>query len=74
MGAWKCPHCGREFQRAEQPHFCGRPATVDDYIAAQPEALQPKLQKLRAILRHTTVILALMYLVFLVLVHLQILY
>ena len=51
MGAWKCPHCGREFQRAEQPHFCGRPATVDDYIAAQPEAVQPKLQKLRAILR-----------------------
>lgn len=51
MGAWKCPKCGREFRKAEQPHYCGKPATVDEYIAAQDEGAQPKLQALREILR-----------------------
>lgn len=51
MGAWKCPQCGREFKRIEQPHFCGKPTTVDEYIAAQEESVQPKLQELRAMLR-----------------------
>ena len=51
MGAWKCPKCGREFTRVEQPHYCGKPTTVDEYIAAQEENMQPKLQALRAILR-----------------------
>ena len=35
MGAWKCPRCGREFKRVEQPHYCGKPTTVEEYIAAQ---------------------------------------
>ena len=51
MEAWKCPQCGREFKRIEQPHFCGRPTTIDEYIAAQEERVQPKLRQLRAILR-----------------------
>ena len=51
MGAWKCPKCGREFTRVEQPHYCGKPTTVDEYIAAQEESVQPRLQALRAILR-----------------------
>ena len=48
---WKCPKCGREFARQEQQHYCGKPRTVDEYIAAQDEAAQPKLRQLRAILR-----------------------
>ena len=51
MGAWKCPKCGREFKRIEQPHYCGKPGTVDEYIEAQEESVRPKLQELRAILR-----------------------
>ena len=51
MGAWKCPRCGREFKRVEQPHYCGKPTTVEEYIAAQEESVQPRLQALRAILR-----------------------
>ena len=48
---WKCPKCGREFSREEQPHYCGKPQTVDEYIAAQDEAVQPKLREIRAILQ-----------------------
>lgn len=40
---WKCPKCGREFARANQSHYCGeKPLTVDEYIAQQPEAVQPE--------------------------------
>ena len=48
---WKCPKCGREFTRQEQQHYCVRPQTIDDYIAAQAEAAQPKLHELREIIR-----------------------
>ena len=48
---WKCPKCGREFERQEQQHYCVKPRTIDEYIAAQPEAVQPKLRELRRILR-----------------------
>jgi len=51
MEAWICPKCGRTFKRMEQQHYCGKPCTVDEYIAAQEESLRPKLQELRAILR-----------------------
>ena len=51
MGAWKCPKYGREFKRVEQPHYCGKPTTVDEYIAAQEESVQPRLRQLRAVLR-----------------------
>jgi uncharacterized protein YdhG (YjbR/CyaY superfamily) len=45
---WKCPKCGREFGRQNQDHYCIKPRTVDEYIAAQDEDRQPML---RAILR-----------------------
>lgn len=48
---WICPKCGREFSRTGQPHFCGKPQTVDEYIASQDEKLQPRLKEVRAILR-----------------------
>ena len=51
MGNWKCPKCGRKFKRVEQSHYCGKPTTVDEYIAAQEENVRPKLQELRTILR-----------------------
>ncbi|MBQ4251754.1 MAG: DUF1801 domain-containing protein [Erysipelotrichaceae bacterium] len=49
--SWKCPRCGREFSRQDQPHYCGKPTTVDEYIAAQDEAVQPRLREIRAIFR-----------------------
>lgn len=48
---WKCPKCGREFSKKDQQHFCEKPQTVDEYIAAQDERVQPRLNKIRAILR-----------------------
>ena len=51
MEDWTCPKCGRTFKRPGQTHYCGKPRTVDDYIAAQEESVQPKLQELRLILR-----------------------
>ena len=47
---WKCPKCGREFARIEQQHYCEKPRTIDEYIAAQRDAVQPKLRELRQIL------------------------
>ena len=48
---WICPKCGREFGKKEQSHFCEKPKTVDEYIAAQPEAVRQRLQEIRAVLR-----------------------
>lgn len=48
---WKCPKCGREFQRQDQQHYCAKPQTIDEYIAAQEEAVQPRLRDLREIIR-----------------------
>ena len=48
---WICPACGRAFDKQNQPHFCGKPQTVEEYIAAQDEAVRPRLEELRAILR-----------------------
>jgi|GEM_PF-119048 len=49
---WKCPNCGREFDRKDQHHFCDKkPETIDDYIAAQPEAVQPILNEVRSVIR-----------------------
>ncbi|MBR3741417.1 MAG: DUF1801 domain-containing protein [Clostridia bacterium] len=48
---WKCPTCGREFSREGQDHYCLKPQTIDEYIALQEEAVQPRLRKIRAILR-----------------------
>ena len=48
---WKCPKCGREFDRQDQHHFCEKPQTIDAYIEAQSEAVRPKLREIRAVIR-----------------------
>ena len=48
---WKCPKCKKEFARKDQPHFCGKPQNVDEYIEAQDETLRPKLQEIRSIIQ-----------------------
>ena len=48
---WKCPKCGREFSRQSQDHYCIKPQSVDEYIAAQDETIQPKLNEIRTVLR-----------------------
>ena len=44
---WKCPRCGREFKNTNQNHFCQASNAIDEYIAAQAEAVQPILQSIR---------------------------
>ena len=52
MGLWTCPECGRVFKRTNQDHYCGKaPATVDEYILGQNEAIQPALVALRNAIR-----------------------
>ncbi|MBN1776430.1 MAG: DUF1801 domain-containing protein [Clostridiales bacterium] len=49
---WKCPDCGREFDSKNQHRFCDKkPETIDEYIAAQPDAVQPILKEVRNIIR-----------------------
>lgn len=49
---WKCPKCGRAFQKENQSHYCGKaPETVEEYIAAQPEDIQPYLRAVREAIR-----------------------
>ena len=47
---WKCPKCGREFGRQGQDHYCVKPKNIDEYIAMQDEAVQPRLGEVREIL------------------------
>ena len=49
---WQCLKCGREFKNQNQDHFCGEPSkTIDAYIAAQPECVQPFLNQARDTIR-----------------------
>ncbi len=49
---WQCPICAREFKNQNQDHFCGEPPkTIDAYIAAQPESVQPLLNQVRDSIR-----------------------
>lgn len=48
---WQCPLCGREFKNTQQNHFCKKTNSVDDYITAQPEEVQPLLHRIRDIIR-----------------------
>ncbi len=48
---WTCPKCGREFKNTEQDHFCVKPNSIDEYIAAQPEEVRPLLQGIRETIR-----------------------
>ena len=51
MSTWRCPSCGRVFQRQDQSHYCKKPGTVEEYISAQREEVQPRLKELRSALR-----------------------
>ena len=45
---WQCPKCGRDFKNTNQDHYCkDKPATIDEYIALQPEEVRPILNKIR---------------------------
>ena len=44
---WKCPKCGREFQKQDQGHYCTKPEDIDEYIAFQDESVRPYLQAVR---------------------------
>lgn len=49
---WKCPKCGQELKNENQDHACKeRPNTIDDYIDAQAEEVQPYLRQIREVLR-----------------------
>lgn len=48
---WKCPKCGREFSRQDQDHYCVKPKSIDEYIAAQDEVIQPRLEEVRSLIR-----------------------
>lgn len=49
---WQCPKCKREFKNQNQDHFCGEtPKTIDEYIALQPENVQPFLNDVRNTIR-----------------------
>ncbi len=49
---WQCPKCGRNFNNINQSHYCGEaPKTIDQYIALQPENIQPFLQQVRDTIR-----------------------
>ena len=47
---WKCPKCGREFNRQDQGHYCMKPQTIDEYIQLQDEAVQPQLRQIRSLI------------------------
>ena len=49
---WQCPKCGRDFKKQNQDHYCGdKPASIEEYIAAQAEELRPILEKIRKTIR-----------------------
>ena len=48
---WRCPKCGRCFDKTGQSHSCQKPRTIDEYIELQDEELRPRLREMRAILR-----------------------
>lgn len=48
---WKCQKCGRVFENTEQNHSCVKQDSIDEYIAAQAEDVQPVLQRIRETIR-----------------------
>lgn len=48
---WQCPKCGLTFQNPNQEHGCTPISTIDEYIAAQPEAVRPVLRQVRETIR-----------------------
>ena len=49
---WTCPKCGREFERTNQGHYCGKaPESVDEYIGLQLPETRAYVVELRNIIR-----------------------
>ena len=49
---WVCLRCGRSFKNRDQSHYCGKPpATIEEYIAAQPEEAQDYLRQINAAIK-----------------------
>lgn len=49
---WKCPKCGKEFNKENQSHYCGeKPKTIDEYIMRQEPEKQENLLLIRDTLR-----------------------
>lgn len=49
---WTCPSCGRSFRNTEQSHYCGeKPATIEEYILRQPEAVRDALRQVNDAIR-----------------------
>ncbi|MEA5021002.1 MAG: DUF1801 domain-containing protein [Gordonibacter sp.] len=48
---WICPRCDRTFKNTDQDHFCIDLSEVDEYIAEQPNEVQPLLQSVRSTIR-----------------------
>ncbi len=48
---WKCPKCGGEFENTKHHYLCEKPNRIDEYIAAQPESVQPFLNQVRDTIR-----------------------
>ena len=48
---WTCPKCGREFQKINQGHYCGKaPKDVSEYIELQHAEARAHLTELRTII------------------------
>lgn len=48
---WTCPKCGREFQKRNQGHYCGKaPEDVSEYIELQDAEAHAHLTELRTII------------------------
>ena len=51
---WTCPKCGRDFQRTNQSHFCGKaPENVSEYIDLQPLEARSRLTEMMLVLRNS---------------------
>ena len=51
---WVCPKCGREFERRNQGHYCGKsPKTVLEYIDLQSIGTQSHLTEMMVILQNS---------------------
>lgn len=49
---WECPKCGRKFKHTNQDHYCGdAPQSIAEYIARQPEEVQPFLIRIDETIR-----------------------
>lgn len=48
---WKCPKCGREFDKKNQGHYCLKPQSIDEYIALYDKDIQNKLNEIRSIIK-----------------------